>query len=288
MGGLNYFWVMRYLLSILCCLQFCFGISQTKMKTKWMPYVSLSQSINVHEFDQNIWEYDHTYYDQFTAIPADQFNYYLVGAKELSRPLKFNYQVEFGFYKWVKQTGRLQLGVNIYNINVHSEDLSRLRFSDQLDEKRGFVMASYFSHGTMDVIYHNLSIEPSYLVEQRISKLNSAHRFGIGVSFNAVLNSQYFIYSTPYDHDQNQLSTTDVYLYSSKGIGLKAKALSIYPTFYYEFQLLQSKPGDLWFISSYSDGLVLIPKGNRKSEKKRQDIYNSFANVGFKFTFNRN
>ncbi|MFT5512280.1 MAG: hypothetical protein ACI8SE_000678 [Bacteroidia bacterium] len=263
--------------------------AQTKMKTKWMPYAGLSQNITIHEADQQIWNYSRTYYDQFPALPVEDYATYELNSKELPVPNRFQYMIEFGVYRWLNQTGRLHLGVNLYNFNVAYEDFSRLRFSDQIDSNSGFVSATGFSQGDIEFVYNNISFEATYFIEQNLKKMQSAHRFGLGLNINVVMRSQYFMYANPYyDYNSGSYVESLVAFYSAKDIGLKDRAMSFYPTFYYEIRAYQFDHLDLWLSASYSDGLVMMPSKKNAQQSRPSNIRNSFISLGMKFNFNRN
>jgi len=273
---------------MLLCLLYGLGFSQTKMKTKWMPYIGIGQSHLIHEAEQRVWNYNHTFYDKFEALPVDEFEAYSLNSTELPVPTNFQYYIKFGLYRWLNQTGRLQLGFSMFNTNLHSPNLYKLAFSDMIDPERGFTMSSGYSIGEMKVVYNNLSFETAYFIEQKLDKVNAAHRFGLGLNLNVVLKSQFFIYSTPFVYpNTSEYVESMVAFYSDTDIGVKHKAMSLYPTFYYEYRAVESQRAELWLTGSYSDGLKLIPMKDRKSVKQSQNIRNSFIRIGLKCILNR-
>jgi hypothetical protein len=264
--------------------------AQTKMKTKWMPYAGVSQVEPTRQVRLGIWNFPNLYYDQWSALPVEEFRTYEVESKDFPEPIRLNYLLEFGMYRWINQNGRLNLGLNLFNVYLKADDLGLLAFSDMIEASRGFVLASSLNTGSIETIFNNLAFESSYFIQQDFKKNNLAQRFGLGLNLNIVLRSQYHIYAdVTTNHAPNPKYN---YYYTNADLSIQDKAWSVFPTFYYEFRIIQVERGDLWLTASVSEGIALIPFAKRRKEERwngnitRNNTTGSL-NFGVKFDFNR-
>jgi hypothetical protein len=166
-------------------------------------------------------------------------------ADEKEKPLYYRLplSVEIGVLLKTRKQNTLTLGLN-YNHFGRTDTLgSKLRYSDMLDERHGFVNPSNYTLEGGYHIYRTIGFDVDYLFEDGIGSYT--HRLGLGFGVQRLLGSRYFL---NHFHDKTKEHSD----YSDKDLSLSDRIWIFNPKVSYQGNIYATEKLKYWVVSSFA------------------------------------
>jgi hypothetical protein len=232
-------------------------------------YVSPVNSVFSHR--PQIWNYP-LHVNGFSAIDIEDAWYF--PRSDANRNKKRQFALGVGYDVTLKGQSTISYELDYIKAS-HSADLRNVRFSDAIDPQRGFVAPSRYGNGEIAYSYNNIAFQATYQFVQNLNPIKTTHALGIGVRFNYVYNSAYYILTTDaFNSNQNvaffdnDLSTRDF----SAGIS---------PFVRYRIKVFHRKNTAVWVKADYHYAIQTAPMSLRKNYDKKPSV--NVLLIGFEF-----
>jgi len=188
---------------------------------------------------------------QFSAIPVDRSQVEPIPFRHRNKRREFS--LGCGYYNSLKNQARVAFEFNYLKLS-NEGDLRRLRFTDMIDEDRGFVSASRYANGNIVYSYNSLAVQSLYCFVQDLHRLKTEHSLGIGLRLNFVYGSSYYITSNDV---WGQGSGDEYFMFND--LTMSDKGFSITPFMQYKIKVFQHGRSSFWPRIEYYHRIGLAP-----------------------------
>lgn len=245
--------------------------------SRWLFFGGLSVPFSFYDYTPAVWNYQHKI-GEFEAFPAEELiEEGLVRSNPVAKSINISFLTGLE-YTWDNQILQLSMGFSTFRMNGR---VSRVRFTDMIDESRGFVMASAYSNGIILYDYNMVTGGFRYYIGSNFNSPGACYQVGVGLNWAQVMNSSYSIESTVLD--QTTMVESTVYFKTYKDLTITDNIHSLYPCLSARVSVLKGtlKGLSLTFDGSY--GLRLVPL--KKGTGDTSNFLISQINIGLQYSW---
>jgi hypothetical protein len=238
------------------------------IKQNWIPFFSFS-FLNSRNEDGTFIRNNPYEIGGYKVIPVHEFS--IERKRNVSYLTKPEYSVSSGLQYPIVKNGILGTEIKFSQI-VNPVNIKRIRYSDMVDETKGFVNPTNLKDIKINYAYRVLSFSLSYQIEQKIGK-HFTHRMGYKCQYDRLINSVYEIAA---------IKDNQKIYYFNKDLKWYDKYWSISHFYNYEIKLYHNKNQTFWLNTQYGFVNPYISKDIRKDKSYSESNFHLLS-IGIKF-----